>query len=483
MKVLLLIPPTDLSRSYGKLKKFSNPQPSIGIAYIAAVLREDGHAVKVVDAYVNEYNLEDILEIIREFSPDVIGISVLTPSAEVVYEISRNIRSHFPDTIIVMGNMHASLFSDEILSANYADFIAHREGELTMTELLKALANNGNLEEIRGISFKRNGAIRHNPMRLHIEDLDSLPFPAWDLFNLDKYSTDPRTAVKRGVVERQILASRGCPNQCTFCSSRTERSLGTKYRMRNPKLVVDEMVFMYENFGSKVFSFMDLAFPLVRSHAASFCNEIIKRGLNKKFKWVTECRVKPLDQDLLLLMKKAGCVRLNFGIESGNDEILKILKKNFTTKAVRNAVRMAKKAGIEVDGMFMIGLPGETDETIKQTIDFAVELKVRYAIFNIFVPYPGCELWDTLNGQNKIHFNKWSDFTSYPTYSGGVPVYVPDSLSKEKLMELQTKAMRKFYLRPRFILNELRNFKPDKMPIYLEGIKGLFHNRLKASNS
>jgi radical SAM superfamily enzyme YgiQ (UPF0313 family) len=477
VKVLLLIPPTDLSRSYGKLKKFSNPQPSIGIAYIAAVLREDGHAVKVVDAYVNEYNLEDILEIIREFSPDVIGISVLTPSAEVVYEISRNIRGHFPDTIIVMGNLHASLFSDEILSANYADFIVHREGELTMAELLKALANKGNLEEIRGISFKRDGTILNNPMRLHIEDLDSLPFPAWDLFTLDKYSTDPRTAVKKGVVERQILASRGCPNQCTFCSSRTERSLGAKYRMRNSKLVVDEMVFMYENFGSEVFSFMDLAFPLIKSHAESFCNEIIRKGLSRKLKWVTECRVKPLDQDLLFLMKKAGCVRLNFGIESGNDKILKMLKKNFTTKAVRDAVRMTKRAGIEVDGMFMIGLPEETDETIKQTIDFAVELKVRYAIFNIFVPYPGCELWDTLNSQNKIQFNKWSNFTSYPTYSGGVPVYVPDGLSKEKLMELQTKAMRRFYLQPRFILRELKSFKVDKFLHYIEGFRALFSKR------
>jgi anaerobic magnesium-protoporphyrin IX monomethyl ester cyclase len=477
MKVLLLIPPTDLNKSYGKLKKFSNPQPSIGIAYIAAILREDGHTVKVVDAYVNGYNLEDIMEIIREFSPDVIGISVLTPSAEVVYEISRNIRGRFSDTIIVMGNLHASLFSNEILSANYADFIVHREGELTMAELLKALANKGNLEEIRGISFKRDGTILNNPMRPHIEDLDSLPFPAWDLFPLDKYSTDPRTAVKRGVVERQILATRGCPNQCTFCSSRTERSLGGKYRMRNPKLVVDEMVFMYKNFGSEVFSFMDLAFPLVRSHAESFCNEIIRRGLNTKLKWVTECRVKPLDQELLNLMKKAGCVRLYLGIESGNDDTLRVLRKNFTTKDVMDAVRMAKRAGIEVDGMFMIGLPGETEETINQTIDFALELKVRYAIFNIFVPYPGCELWDKLSSQNKIQFNNWSDFTSYPTYSGGIPVYVPDGLSKEKLMDLQTKAMRKFYFRPRFVLHELLNFKFDKISQYSEGFKGLLYQR------
>lgn len=474
MKVLLLIPPTELDRSYGRLKKFSNPQPSIGIAYIASVLRNNGFGVKVIDAYVSGLTLADIMDVIDEYAPDVIGISALTPSAEVVYEISRNIRIKFPHVRIVMGNMHASLFSEEILINDYADFVVHREGEFTMLELLRALENKCKPEDVGGISFKRNGVVVNNPLMMHIEDLDSLPFPAWDLFPMNKYSTDPRTEVKRGTGEMQILATRGCPNQCTFCSSRTERSLGSKYRMRSPKSVVDEMVYMHEKYGREVFAFMDLAFPLVRRHAIGLCNEITGRGLDKKLKWVAECRVKPLDEELLVLMKRAGCARLCFGIESGNDNILKLLKKNFTTDDVRRAVEMTRKAGIDVDGMFMIGLPGETEETINNTINFAVELDVRFAIFNLFVPYPGCELWDTLNSQGKIHFSRWSDFTSYPTYSGGVPVYVPDDLSKEKLMELQSTAMKRFYLRPRFIINELRNFKLDKVAHYLEGLSGLF---------
>ncbi len=473
MKVLLLIPPTDLKKSFGKLKSFSNPQPSIGIAYIAAVLRENGFNVQVVDAYVNSYTLMDIMNIIRQDTPDIIGVSVLTPSAEVVYEISRNIRITFPQIKIVMGNMHASLFSDEILSMGYADFVVHREGEITMPLLLKALENKNNLESVNGISFKKNNVLVNNPMMPHMGDLDLLPFPAWDLFPMHKYSTDPRTEVKKGTVEMQILATRGCPNQCTFCSSRTDRSLGSKYRIRNPKSVVDEMIYMHEVYENEVFSFMDLAFPLVRKHAIEFCNEIISRRLGEKFKWVTECRVKSLDDELLMFMKKAGCVRVCFGIESGNDEILKLLKKGFTTEDVRKAVRMAQKAGIEVDGMFMIGLPGETAATIAETIDFAIELNVRYAIFNIFVPYPGCELYDILKAQGKINYKRWSDFTSYPTYSGGMPVYAPDGLSKERLMELQTRAMRRFYLRPKFIINEFKNFKANKIFHYIEGFKGL----------
>lgn len=476
MKILLLIPPTDLAKSYGWLKKFSNPQPSIGTAYIAAVLRQHGYEAKVVDAYVNEYTPSNLIDIIETYSPDVLGISVLTPTAEIVYEISRNIRNKFPKIRMVMGNMHASLFADEILSKNYADFVIHSEGELTMLELIKTIENNGNLEGILGVSFKKNGIVVHNPSRPHIEDLDRLPFPAWDLFPLERYSTDPRTEVKSGAVEMQILASRGCPNQCTFCSSRTERSLGSKYRMRDPNSIVDEMIYMYERYGSEIFSFMDLAFPLVREHAIEVCNELIKRRFNKKLRWMTECRVKPLDINLLTLMKKAGCVRICFGIESGNNRILKALRKNFTVEDVKSAVKMAHKAGLTIDGMFMIGLPGETEKMINETISFAIGLNLRYAIFNIFVPYPGCELYDNLKAENKIHYKSWSDFTSYSAYSGGVPVYAPDGLSKEKVMGLQKKAMRRFYLRPRFIINELINFKIDKIGHYIEGLKGVLYN-------
>lgn len=243
--------------------------------------------------------------------------------------------------------------------------------------------------------------------------------------------------------------------------------------MRTPKNVVDEMVFMRDKHSGKVFSFSDLAFPLVRQHALELCREIISRNVHHTVQWFTECRVKPLDEDMLQTMKRAGCVRVSFGIESGNNDILKTLKKSFTTDDVRKAVAMARRVGLDVDGMFMIGLPGETEETIKQTINFAISLDVRYAIFNIFVPYPGCELFDVLTKEKKIRYKSWSDFTSYPTYAGGEPVYVPEGLSRERLMALQVHAMRRFYLRPKFILHELMSFKTDKIGYYFAGLKGV----------
>lgn len=479
MRVLLIMPPTDLVRSYGTLKRFSNPQPSIGLAYIAANLRKNGHGVKIIDAYVRGSSLEEIRRIVLEYDPDVVGISVLTPSAEVVYAIAEDIRKTAPRARLVMGNMHASLFCDEILMKGYADVIVHREGEATMVDLVAAIERGNDLGCVAGISFLEGGRVNNTPSRLHLEDLDSLPYPAWDLFPLEEYKTDPRSAINRGGREThiQILATRGCPSQCTFCSSRTERSLGAKYRMRDPRMIVDEMVFMNNMYGANVFGFMDLSFPLVKAHAMAVCDELLRRGLEKTVRWVTECRVRPLDEELLAQMKRAGCVRLYFGIESGNDATLRRIKKGFNREHVKRAVEIANKVGLEVDAMFMLGLPGETEEVIRQTIEFSVELKVRYAIFNLFVPYPGCELWDELQGQGKITYRSWKEFTSYPTYSGGMPVYVPDGLSKESLMALQSEAMKRFYVRPRFIWGEITRFRLKKIPAYMEGLRGVLARR------
>jgi len=474
LSILLLIPPASLDDSYGELKDFSNPQPSIGLAYIAAVLRKNGFKVSILDCYVRQLTLDKIMSEIGNLKPNIIGISVLTTGVDVVMSITHELRQNFPQVKILLGNIHASIFAEKLLTDNVADFIVHREGEYSVLKIAQALQNNNNdYSQIPGISYRHAGIITHTTPGLAIETLDDLPVPAWDLFPLELYGTDPRTQVIPGETEVQILATRGCPNACTFCSSHMERSLGSKYRMRSPQNIVDELEFMMQHYHAKVFSFMDLAFPLVRAHAEAVCAEIERRGIAERIAWVTECRVKPLDIETLKAMKAAGCVRINFGIESGVDSILKSLKKNFTVDDVRQAVRFARESGIEVDGMFMIGLPNETEQDIIKTIEFSLELDLRYAIFNIFVPYPGCELYEELNSQNKIHYSSWSDFTSYPTYGGKKPVYVPDGITHERLMELQKTAMRKFYFRPRFLWSEMKRFRPAKLRQYLSGLTAL----------
>jgi len=472
-KVLLLIPPTSLNSSYGSLVDFSNPQPSIGIAYISAVLRQNGFIPQVMDCYVNQMDLASILNGIQEFRPNIIGISCLSSSYDVIKDLSEAIRKEFPEVKIIGGNLHASLFAEEMLKTRVVDYVLHGEGDYALLELCCALNEEVPLYNVRGLSYFYDSQIVETEERPLIDNLDELPFPAWDLFPRAAYHTDPRTEVIPGQVEIQILATRGCPNVCTFCSSRTRKSLGSKYRMRSPASVCDEMEFMVDQYGAQVFGFIDLAFPLVKKHAIGIFEEITKRGLHKKMKWVTECRVKPLDEETVQGMRESGCVRVNFGIESGNDDILKSLKKNFYAQDVRHAADMMSAAGIEVDGMFMLGLPGEREDQIEDTIRLAATLPLRYAIFNLFVPYPGCELYDVLSQEGKIRFTQWADFTSYGGYSGKAHVYVPDTLSTETLLRLQKSAMRRFYFRPRFIWGEMMRFRTAKLSAYLSGLKGL----------
>lgn len=473
MNILLLVPPTDLSKSYGDLKDFASASPSLGLSYIAAVLLAQGYNVKVLDAYATQDTKQDILRQVREFNADWVGINMLTTSADVSEEIVMEIRAAMPDVKIALGNVHASLFADSLLERGIADVVVHREGEETFPEYLRCQQEGGDLSQVRGISFILDGKPHSTPPRPFLDNLDALPFPAWEAFPLKHYFGDPRGEIIPGEPVLPFLATRGCPNSCTFCSNHTDRSMGTHYRMRSPENIVDELVYVHERFGVRTFNFMDLAFPLNKRHSIAVCKEIVRRGVHEWVAWHSECRVKPLDAETLGWLKKAGCKRLCFGIESGSDRILKMIRKNFTTADVEKAVRLTQQAGIDVDGMFIMGFPTETEEEIKQTVELAVRLNVRFAILNIFVPYPGCELHDTLKAQGKIHFNSWRDFTSYPGYAGIEPVYVPDTVSREDLFRLQRYAMRRFYLRPRFILEELRRFNLGKLRMYINGLKAL----------
>jgi radical SAM superfamily enzyme YgiQ (UPF0313 family) len=243
--------------------------------------------------------------------------------------------------------------------------------------------------------------------------------------------------------------------------------------MRSPKNIVDEMEHMLTLLGSRVFSFMDLAFPLVQKHAMAVCDEIINRGLHRQLVWETECRVKPLEPELLAKMKQSGCVRVCFGIESGNDATLRRLKKAFTVEDVRHAVKMALQVGLDVDGMFMLGLPDESAEDAHNTIRLACDLNVRFAIFNLFVPYPGCQLYDDLQEQGAIQYSNWCDFSSYWTVGGGQPVYIPSGWTAKQLKETQAWAMKRFYLRPSFIMRQLRDFNPAMLAHYWRGLASL----------
>ncbi len=476
LDVLFVTPPTDLSASYGNLKDFANAVPALGLAYMAANLRKHGYKVAILDGYCRQLPAKEMVQEIVRLNPRVAGFTVLSTSAQVTDEICLGLRQAAPGMLLVGGNTHCQVFYKDLLERGIMDVISFREGEHMMVNLMKALDEGRDFAGVAGIAYLKNGKAVESCDEGFLDDLDNLPFPAWDLYDLQSYALDPRGAAKihNGAPKPlQILATRGCPMACTFCSSRTERSQGTKYRVRSPENIVDEIEFMVDRYGANMFTFMDLSFPLVYKHASGMCDEIVRRGLQKKIVWYSECRVKPLHEDIFKKMRDAGCVRVSFGIESMNDATLARIRKGFTADDVRKACEAAHKAGLEIDGMFMLGLPDETQDMALNTAREACKLPVRFAIFNLFTPYPGSELYDELMAAGEIKFERWSDFTSYWTIGNGRPVYVPKGWTPDDLIRIQAQAMKRFYLRPKFIVQELMNFKPSMLRTYFNGFKGL----------
>jgi radical SAM superfamily enzyme YgiQ (UPF0313 family) len=473
MQVLLINPSIDLKKSLGAFSKFMTPIPPIGLAYIAAVLEKNQVDVEIIDDFAVKIGVDGILEKIKNKPPDVVGITCLTPGALVTYKIAKKIKEYNPQILIVLGNLHASVFAESILKERIADVVVHGEGEHTMLEIVKALEAHENFDDIKGISFLKNGKVIHTPRRPFIENLDELPYPAWHLFPLDKYRVTSFIAIKEPALS--VLGSRGCPYKCIFCSL---KSTGDKYRKRSSKSIVDEIEYMVEHFGFKQVAFADPTFPSNKKYGMEFCEEIIKRGLHKKIVWVPETRVDVVDRELLEKMKDAGCRRIQYGFESGVQMLLDNLKKNFTLDDSKRAMKYTKEVDIESMGLFMLGVPGETKELSQQTIDFAKELDVDFAKFSLTIPYPGTEIYETLLREGKLRTDDWEKFTSYPSDSSMI-IYVPDGMSGDELIEMQKKAMHDFYMRPKMILRHLFKIRTIRLRDIFYGALVLLSNRIR----
>jgi Fe-S oxidoreductase len=478
MKILLLNPAVDFDKQFGTLEDFYTPIPSLGLAYIGGVLRQDGFEVEGLDSFMACDTVDQMFERIVAAAPDVLGVSLLTPAAPLMDEVLIRLRKVMPSLVVVMGNIHASVFDRYYLSKRLADYIVHHEGEATMLELMRAVRSGGPVDSIKGISYLAvDGRVLKTPRREWIDriELDKMPYPSWDLFPVDQFRPDIRlqgTSRVNNAADVQalpILASRGCPHACTFCSP--VNTIGRRYFNRSPKAVVDEMEHFYRHWGTTTFYYMDLTFPLTEKLGIEFCEELIARNL--PIHWMCETRVSSVTLPLLKKMKQSGCARIDYGIECGNQKMLDLIQKNFTIEQVCDAVRWTREAGIEQEGLFIIGLPDETVEDTWDTINFALSLDLDHIKLNIFVPYPGSELYDRLSVRGELRNFNFDQYTSFPVYNAGAMSYVPAGRTAEELMRLQTIGMRKAFFRRRVILRELRHFKFDKVLQYLHAVRAL----------
>jgi radical SAM superfamily enzyme YgiQ (UPF0313 family) len=351
------------------------PEIPMGLAYIAGVLEKEGSEVQVQDFLVEKYSHEKLERKMVEFSPQIVGVNSVTMNYPIASDILRDCKQFDEGIITVIGGPHVSFTPKETLQESpWIDIIVRGEGEITMSEI----SLGKELKDIDGIAFRENNEIVITPPRRWIEDLDKLPFPARHLFPISKYRAFGG--------ECPLITGRGCPFNCIFCVG--HKMVGKRGRFRNPKFVVDEMEEI-QGLGFSQINLVDDLFTLSRQHVYAVCDEIISRRL--KFNWSAFSRVDTVNRELLTRMKEAGCFFILYGVESGNQQILNTTRKRITLQKVREAINLSREVGIGAFASFIIGLPGETRETLAQTVNFAKELNTSYG-FHLLNPFPGTEL-------------------------------------------------------------------------------------------
>jgi len=363
MKVSLLIPPHSYVTKMGT--------HTLGLSYIAAVLEENGHEVEIIDAVIENLNWNDFEKRMKKSNPDIIGITCDTNSRFRVYESAKRLKKIFDDDVpIVVGGPHATFTDVDILKyIDAIDFVVRGEGEYTMLELINALEKNNPMKEIRGISYRKNGQIVRNEPGPPVLNLDELPYPARHLLPLEKYKS--KLEGSYDIECTSAIFSRGCPNLCVFCSE--SHFWGKRYRFNSPSRVIDEINMIINEYGFKAIDFWDSTFNAIPKWTMKVCNKIIEEKLD--FKWYARVRVNLVNRELLKTMKKAGCVALGVGIESGSPNILKKINKNITIQQIMKFAELCKDMDFFVKFFFMLNLPGETFDDIKMTFNMIKKLE------------------------------------------------------------------------------------------------------------
>jgi len=367
--------------------------PPLGIGYIASYVRNHGYSAAIVDCtFMRE---EEAIAKAISLKPRVVGIYSMLSMKETTIRLAKELKKHCE--LIIVGGPLPTTSPDIFL--NDFDVVVIGEGEESVLEIIKTFYNRNDLSKVKGIAYKEkdNGLPIITPCRPPIKDLDALPFPARDLYQHEAYKEYFQR--HHGYTITSMIASRGCPFQCDFCSRPV---FGRSYRSRSAANITDEIASVI-SYGYDRIWFSDDIFPINEKFGVSVCDEIMRRGLDVS--WECLCRADVMTPKIALKMKKAGCYRVFFGLESGNNEILKIMKKRLTVEQAKRAVEIVKSAGIKVGAFFIIGYPGETNDTMRDTINFASSLSLDYLSFTVPYPIPGTGLYEKL--EQRIMVDEW----------------------------------------------------------------------------
>lgn len=431
------------------MKHFGH-MPNIQLLYVAAVLEQLDVELQYMDIVGMGVSNTELERRLKQFQPDLIGLSVFTSHFQNALHFCAYLKSFLKKTKIILGGVHTAIFPTETMEYNpHIDYVCVGEAEVVLPEFVKRWENQENFEGLKGIVWRDGSQIRYAGHPELCKDLDKTPFPARHLVPNEKYYNFISTRRNYTVFN----SSRGCPFGCIFCEAAK-----TKWRARSAENVVQEFEECYEKYNIREIDIFDSSFTIKKQRVLDICQLLINKGLHKKIIWDVRSRVDTINEEMLEALKEAGCYRIFYGIESGNREVLNALRKNNDLAQIERIIKKTDKVGISAFGYFLVGSPGETTETVRETVDFAKKLPLDFAIFNCLTPFPKTELY------NKYYLpfverDFWADYITKTepdtTFMGRPWLNIEDS----ELRRMAHKAMLEFYFRPKQLYRALRSIK------------------------
>ncbi len=458
MKILLLRPNSGIPVA---------PAP-IGLMYLVGYLRKvrpGQDEIRVHDGRSELTSDQKVGELIRDFQPDIVGITAFTMEAEAAHRYAALAKENTPDCVTIVGGPYGTSDSATALEDSNLDFTSRGEGELTLFNLIKSLENGSPIADLRGIGYRNNGAAIAGSFPELIDDLDDIPYPAWDAIDIEKYFvfgkirrlTNPIQSRLRGV---SIFSTRGCPYRCTYCHN----VFGKKLRKRSVENVLGELRWLVDDFNVQEVEFIDDVFNLDRARAKAICDGIVDAGWDLKMSFPNGLRADQMDEELVDKMKAAGTYRINYAVESGSPRVQKMIKKNLNLKRAMEIINYTAEKGISVGGFFMLGFREETEKEAWKTINFALESKFHTASFFILTPFPNTPMYEEAL---ELGYDMEAIYSDYGAISTNL-----SKVTNQRLETLRKRAFRMFYFNPRRIWSIFETT-PNKWVLFKNFLRAL----------
>ncbi len=442
MKILLIRPHSEVPSC----------APPLGLLYLTSYIRaHSDHEIKILDARLRELDYDRIETHIQNEKPDLVGITSFTMESPQAHEIAKRSKKVLPHAKVVLGGPYATSDYVEALKDENIDIAVIGEAEKSFCQLVDALEKGEDWREIRELAYRENGELRKSDMREYLDDLDELPYPAWDAVDLEEYfehkDTRKRNAFNQHQATKRVMSiqtTRGCPYRCSYCHN----LFGKKLRKRSVENVIGELRLMKDRFNATEVEFIDDIFNLDIKRAKEIFRRIIEEDFNFKISFPNGLRSDQFDEELLDLFKQGGVFRLVFAIESANPRIQKLIRKNLDLEAARRNIKLAAERGFSLGGFFMLGFLDETEEECWNTINFALDSELHTAAFFVVTPFPNTEIWRQALEKG---YDLQADYECYQKVSANI-----SKVPSERLEQLRKIAFRKFYLNPKRLINFMR---------------------------